>query len=747
LKNEKGQYPAISFFIIQLCYVLNILKNITLFFAILFYATPVIAQLCPKDSNFYSITYTGTESNYIDDAIVTSDNEIVTLGHYSAFGSFVSKFTAQGTNIWSNEYKPNYPYINWVQFPWYNNTSMQGIIPSSNSTFYVYGSSYEHGKSINNVEEPPAHWVGVLIHIDKFGKNIKGLYFGNWRTNYKITSVIEIPNGNLIVYLASLFAPYISKVVCVNQAGDILWGAPLQTVSLYEEVNNEIPVICQLKNGNIAVARVMVRNIADTLQYPFQPPIILPAPLNYFHLFELDGKSGKLVWETSYQCPTLSYSNVANTFTPGLKNIIQLPDGNLSLLADMYLPIDNERFYQNKVYSRRAVNFITDPDGFLQKFIAYRPPNSSCSLESVKQVDGTGERLLLAKDSTNQQLLLFKINDNGQIIWNKSYKNTNTTNSSKAVALPKQNGKGFFIMQSDASSTFNFHAAITNAIGNNPCSQLSASVIAEDAKWPWLVQKVNLFPNLLNIDFRYSPFLITQNTYPLSQTTNCEYQYSCCKDVIDSINQKNISLCPGENYTLPDNTKVKDSGTYYGTFKTQRGCDSILFYNIKILKPPSDLNTSPDTCLNNASTIQLRATDGYDSYLWNNTSLSDPFYSVYTPGTYTVKVQNKCGTKIDSILVYDNCDFTVYFPNAFTPNKDNVNDILKVPNQNKNKLLKLRVYNRYGQLIFQTTKLEEGWDGTFKGLPQPTGVYMYFLEMEGLSGKKVNQKGTVVLIR
>jgi gliding motility-associated-like protein len=726
--------------------VLNILKNITLFFAILSYITPVTAQVCQNDSNFYSITYTGTESNYIDDAIVTGDNEIVTLGHYSAFGSFVSKFTAQGTNIWSNEYQPNYPRVNWLQFPWYNNTSMEGIIPSSNASFYVYGSSYEHGKSINNVEDPPAHWVGALLHIDKYGKIIKGKYFGNWRTNYKVNGLIELPSGNLIVYLVSLLDPFISKVLYMNEAGDILWGAPLQTTSLFEEVITTRPVMCQLKNGNIAIARMMVRNIDDTLRFPFNPPIILPAPLNYFHLFELDGKNGNLIWETSYQCPTLTYSNIPNTFTPSLKNIIELANGNLSILADMYLPIDNERFYLNKVYSRRAVNFITDADGFLKKFIAYRPPNSSGSLESVKQIGNNRERLLLLKDSTTEQLMLFKINDAGQITWNRSYKNTLTTNSSKAVALEKQNSKGFFIMQSDIR-TFNFHSSITNAIGNNPCSESFGNIVAEDALWPWLTEKVHLFSRQLDIDFRYSPFIFKQNTYPLSQNTDCEYQFSCCKDVIDSLNQKNISLCPGESYSMPDNTKVKDSGTYYGTFKTQRGCDSILFYNIKVLKSPSDLNTSPDTCLNNASTIQLRATDGYESYLWNNTSLNDPFYSVYAPGTYTIKVQNKCGTKTDSILVYDNCDFNLYFPNAFTPNKDNVNDILKVPHQNKNKLLKLRVYNRYGQLIFQTTKLEEGWDGNFKGFPQPAGVYIYFLEMEGLSGKKTNQKGTVVLIR
>ena len=61
--------------------------------------------------------------------------------------------------------------------------------------------------------------------------------------------------------------------------------------------------------------------------------------------------------------------------------------------------------------------------------------------------------------------------------------------------------------------------------------------------------------------------------------------------------------------------------------------------------------------------------------------------------------------------------------------------------------MRLRIFDRYGKLVFQTEKYGEGWDGTVKGEPQSGGVYTYFLEMEGLSGKKINQKGTVVLIR
>jgi gliding motility-associated-like protein len=522
----------------------------------------------------------------------------------------------------------------------------------------------------------------------------------------------------------------------------------MQTEELYSEVNKREPVICQRKNGNIVVARLMVRNIDDTIFYPFTPPIILPAPLHYFHLMEFNGANGNLLWETSYQCPTLTNTNASSSFIPSLKNITELPNNDISILADMYLPLDLEqRFYANKIYSRRAVNFITDPDGFQKKLIAYRPENSSGSLESVRQIGNNGERLLTIKDTTNSQLLLFKIDASGQITWSKSYSNASSSSSSKTTGLAKQNGEGYFILQSDVNS-FDFHATITDFAGNTSCSQLTVNAVTGNALWPWLVNKVHLSTIVASVDFSASNFIFKQTTYPISQHTDCEYQYVCCKDVIDSLHPKTISLCPGDTYTLPDNTIVKDSGTYYGTVKTIKGCDSILLYNVKLLKPINDLVFSSDTCLKDAPSIRLWATAGYGNYTWNNTAPSNnPVYTVYSPGTYTVKVENECGVKMDTIMVSDYCDFPVYFPNAFTPNGDFINDVLKVPFQNKNKLVRLRIFDRYGKLVFQTSRYGESWDGTVKGEPQSGGVYTYYLEMEGLSGKKINQKGTVVLIR
>jgi gliding motility-associated-like protein len=58
-----------------------------------------------------------------------------------------------------------------------------------------------------------------------------------------------------------------------------------------------------------------------------------------------------------------------------------------------------------------------------------------------------------------------------------------------------------------------------------------------------------------------------------------------------------------------------------------------------------------------------------------------------------------------------------------------------------------RIYNRWGQKLFETTDPRRGWDGTFKGVLQPMDVYVYTLEVEFTDGTKASKKGDITLIR
>jgi len=119
---------------------------------------------------------------------------------------------------------------------------------------------------------------------------------------------------------------------------------------------------------------------------------------------------------------------------------------------------------------------------------------------------------------------------------------------------------------------------------------------------------------------------------------------------------------------------------------------------------------------------------------------------------YTIKLLARnnaigCTDTVSKVLkVLDNCFIAV--PSAFTPNGDGLNDYLYPNNALKTKDLEFKVFNRWGQAVFESHNWQEKWDGKIKGVLQQTGVYVWFLRYTHLdTGKKVFQKGTTTLIR
>ena len=89
---------------------------------------------------------------------------------------------------------------------------------------------------------------------------------------------------------------------------------------------------------------------------------------------------------------------------------------------------------------------------------------------------------------------------------------------------------------------------------------------------------------------------------------------------------------------------------------------------------------------------------------------------------------------------------TVFVPNTFTPNNDGKNDVLYVYGNTIAKM-KLSVYNQWGQFLYESVNVQNGWDGTHKGQPQPNGVYVYLLDLEFSDGTKETKKGTITVLR
>ena len=88
----------------------------------------------------------------------------------------------------------------------------------------------------------------------------------------------------------------------------------------------------------------------------------------------------------------------------------------------------------------------------------------------------------------------------------------------------------------------------------------------------------------------------------------------------------------------------------------------------------------------------------------------------------------------------------VYIPNAFTPNGDGVNDVVHVHSESI-KTFTFYIYDQWGEMIFSSSALTSGWDGTYKGTREPAGVYIYYLKALMNSGDQLNKKGTITLLR
>ncbi len=86
--------------------------------------------------------------------------------------------------------------------------------------------------------------------------------------------------------------------------------------------------------------------------------------------------------------------------------------------------------------------------------------------------------------------------------------------------------------------------------------------------------------------------------------------------------------------------------------------------------------------------------------------------------------------------------FTLYIPTVFSPDGDNTNDIFYIKGKGFDEL-SFEIYNRWGQQVFQSDELNNGWDGTYQNQPSPIGTYVYQLKIEGL----ITKAGTITLIR
>lgn len=174
------------------------------------------------------------------------------------------------------------------------------------------------------------------------------------------------------------------------------------------------------------------------------------------------------------------------------------------------------------------------------------------------------------------------------------------------------------------------------------------------------------------------------------------------------------------------------------------------------------VNAGPDVSIVGGVPYQLNANTSNDvvSWLWSPANYlscaacPSPMATPKMQTAYVVKVTNTWGCiAYDTVVLKLQCAVAnVHIPNAFTPGANGKNDIFYVKGSGVNVIRHLRIYNRWGQLIFERNNIgiddrSSGWDGKFKGQYVETGTYVYMAEMECITGELFTFKGTVTIVR
>jgi gliding motility-associated-like protein len=244
------------------------------------------------------------------------------------------------------------------------------------------------------------------------------------------------------------------------------------------------------------------------------------------------------------------------------------------------------------------------------------------------------------------------------------------------------------------------------------------------------------------------------------------------------------TICFGKNYTLngtggvqflwspasslsnpniasPVATPVSTT-TYSLSVTDALGCSSLVIDTVTVaITPPIIVSAGPDTTIVTGQPYQLNtfitnptmALNMYN-YLWSpafglsNGNISNPVAIISTQQLYSVEVTTPEGCKGNaSVLLKVFLGPDIYVPTGFTPNGDGKNDILKITVVGIRQFDFFRIYNRFGQMVFETKDPAVGWEGRFRFANQPTGAYIFNVQGITDKGMLIRKKGTIILAR
>ncbi len=213
----------------------------------------------------------------------------------------------------------------------------------------------------------------------------------------------------------------------------------------------------------------------------------------------------------------------------------------------------------------------------------------------------------------------------------------------------------------------------------------------------------------------------------------------------------------GLNTTADTVVVTPDATTNYTvTTSNNSGCSDtavlqvrVIDHSLKLTGNPDPVEAGYDVTLTSSSDSAFTVVSWWPSAQFGDDSAtSQTFVISDTSQLFKVTGKDTWGC-VDTAVVVVNVTpnpKSLFIPNAFTPNRDGLNDVFRAYGSSIQEI-DLRVFNQWGQQLWETHDHEQGWDGTYNGHDQPVGVYIYVARVVIYGGQVITKRGTVNLIR
>jgi gliding motility-associated-like protein len=251
--------------------------------------------------------------------------------------------------------------------------------------------------------------------------------------------------------------------------------------------------------------------------------------------------------------------------------------------------------------------------------------------------------------------------------------------------------------------------------------------------WLKVTQMGCISSDTIKVKYNPSPFIMLGN-----DTTLCEKQTL----QLSAYNDNAVYLW--QDGSNAPGYLVKSAGTYF-VIVNLNNCSASYTINISYEALPFfTLGRDSFLCTGQQYVLQP-AINTNANLLWQDGS-SAPSYTVIKDGIYFLTATNECGSYTDSVTITTGfCN--ILMPTAFTPNNDGLDDVFRVKYPFAVKSFNMIIYDRWGEKVFETNNIRDGWDGLRKGEPSSQGIYVWVISFTDTNNKAQQVKGTVTLIR